>query len=169
MWTTEQALRTRVPHGRRLTATAVGALLAIGVAGCGSDTTSTATTSTTTAMSGGSSTSTSNSSASTTAAGSTGGARLDKCAQTTPDLVATTFVSSINYAGADTYMQCVYQDTVAASIGATIKAKNFSGLTPTIDASTNTYVFTAPDGSKLTLVLTKEANGKFYVTSAVLG
>jgi len=156
---------------RRLAWLMASGALALALSGCGDDaatsTTTTAAVATTTASGA---VTTDAPGASTTAATSAGsGTRLDSCAQTAPDTVAATFVSSINYAGADTYMQCVFEDTVPESIGPKVKAKNFSSLSPAIDAATNSYVYTAADGSKLTLTLTKEANGKFYVTAAALG
>ena len=158
-------------HARHLMAgTLLGAAVLLG-AGCGSSSpkpsasgSGTTAAPGTTASAGGTATT-----AASSATTGSSGPRLDNCAATDPKSVAMTYLSSIAYAGADTYMQCVYQDTVPQSMGASIKAKNFSSLSPTFDAAANTVSYTAPDGTKLTLTLTKEANGKFYVTNAALG
>ncbi len=172
---TPKARTHRFVPSRLLAGSAMGLILT--VSGCGSD----AKTATTTAPAAAAASTTAAAAASTTSGGvattdavgttpaTSGGARLDLCASTAPDTVAASFISSINYAGADTFMQCVYKDTVAESVGTAIKLKNFSSLSPSIDAATNTYVYATPDGSKLTVRLTKEANGKFYVTAATLG
>ena len=98
-----------------------------------------------------------------TAAGA-GASGLDNCAQTTPDSVAATFVSSIAYAGPDTYNQCIVAGSVTADQIKTIKDKQFSILDEIADTATLTYAFTAPDGSKAAIKVAKQANGKFYVT-----
>jgi len=149
---------------------------AVLLAACGSSssTKTAATTSTTapattapstTAASGGDTTT----APSTTAAGSGSGSgiRMDNCAQTTPDTVGLTFLSSIAYSGPDTYMQCIWKDTVP-DLGAKIKAKNFDSLHGVADAAAGTWTYSAPDGSKLVLTITKQANGKYYITKATI-
>jgi hypothetical protein len=102
------------------------------------------------------------------AASATGGPRLDNCAQTTPDLVATTFMSSIEFAGPEAYMQCVFEDTVPVSIAETLRARHLDVLRPIVDAATNTTTFNGPAGAKAVVTVTKQANGRFYVTKVVV-
>ncbi len=145
-------------------------IVAASVSACSSSTKSStppANTSATSGATGGGATTTA--AASTPAPGSTatagaGASALDNCAQTTPDSVAATFVSSIAYAGADTYNQCIVAGSVTADQIKTIKDKKFSILDEIADTSTLTYTFTAPDGSKAAIKVAKQANGKFYVT-----
>jgi hypothetical protein len=94
----------------------------------------------------------------------TGGTGIDGCGQPTPDDVAGTFVSDIQYAGADTYGQCLFGDGVTAGQVQEIKDKDFSILNEVADTATNTYTFTADDGTKAAISLTLEPNGKYYVT-----
>ncbi|MCU1391423.1 MAG: hypothetical protein JWL72_4761 [Ilumatobacteraceae bacterium] len=98
-------------------------------------------------------------------AGGTGTTGIDACGQPTPDDVATTFVSSIAFAGADTYDQCFVGDAVSADQIQEIVDKKFSALEVVPDSSNDTYTFTAPDGTKMVIAVAKESNGKFYVSS----
>lgn len=91
--------------------------------------------------------------------------REDTCAQPNADLVAQTFMSSLTFAGPETYMQCVYRDEVSEATAAQIKALNITDTDPVIDANTNTYTYSAPDGKKVTLSLTKLTNSNYYVTN----
>ena len=145
-------------------------IVAASVSACGSSTKSTtasANTSATSGTTGGAAATTP--AASTPASGSTatagaGASGLDNCAQTTPDSVAATFVSSIAYAGPDTYNQCIVPGSVTADQIKTIKDKGYSILDQIADTAALTYTFTASDGSKAAIAVAKQANGKFYVT-----
>ena len=100
--------------------------------------------------------------------GGTGGTGIDACGQAAPDNVASTFVAAIAYSGADTYDQCFIGNAVTPDQIQKIIDKKFSSIQVVADATTGTYTFTAPDGTKMVIAVTKQSNGKYYVSSVTI-
>ncbi len=98
------------------------------------------------------------------------GTALDNCGQDVASLLPSVFLSSVVYAGGDTYLQCVVAGAVSADQIKEIVDKKITSLSPIAPGTAaDSFVVTAPDGTKLTIAETKNANGKFYISSLTFG
>lgn len=94
---------------------------------------------------------------------------IDVChTSTTAEMTAQVFVGALALGQADLAKPCVFNNSVPASTLEAIAASDT--LYSQTSGSGSTFVFTSSDGTKkLTVTVTKESDGKFYVTGLQQG
>jgi hypothetical protein len=84
-----------------------------------------------------------------------------------PLVVATTYVYAAAYGVPSLAVDCVYHDAVPASVTARLQGKSF---TPDFSSATGSgpFRYRADDGTTVVVTVTKEPDGRYYVTNVTV-